>query len=131
MRMRRLVTVLVVAGIALPGWATCAREGRCVRATPERTCCCGPQSAAHPCCSETQVISVDPACGCPRGDHADQAVTPARVDDPDRRPVTTTSSPASATADPASGADVSGRSCIRADHNTGPPPLLASCVLRL
>lgn len=131
MHTRLLVTVLVTAGIALPGRMTCASVERCVRATPERTCCCVRQSAAHPCCSDTQLSSVEPACGCAPVDHADQAMAPARVDEQDRRPLMSTSSPASATPDPASDAGDPGRSSVGAHHDTGPPPLLASCVLRL
>lgn len=131
MRTRTIVIVLVATGLAVPGWATCAGTGARVASTPDATCCFGPQGAGHQCCCAAQVASVDPVCGCLPIERTDQGLSPARVDDPERRPLTVSSMSGSTAADPVVEAGVPGRTRVDPNRDTGPPPLLISCVLRL
>jgi len=129
MWIRTALVAAVALGLVLPAGITCGLGVSCSPAVGESGCCCGPTTAAHPCCEESDEPTMDPGCGCAPAEPAAVVAAPARTDDAGRSvSPATRSSNGSVLA--SGGPDVP-RARELPTGGSGPPPQLASCVLRL
>lgn len=132
MSKRSILSVVLVLGLGLPAGSICASADTCASGgSIDVGCCCGPGTSSRPCCEQDDGPSLDPGCGCGRADHTVQSLAPARTDDPDRAPWGTTAPAGLMPHNALPDLSAPRRGLLPSSRGCGPPPLLASCVLRL